>query len=730
MVGKGFADRVREAERDTETSTRANPVAGMVPRWPYRWWLPPVALAGWLWLATLVGHVWWGQAVTLTAGLCAALAAVVGWVRLPSLAGRGTSVAGLVLVTVWVGAAVAAGPWALPVLTAWAVGVIAATVVWARLSWVRHRVRDDVEARDWPTLAAALGIDDAALMSITRTRVGRKLTVSLAPGQTWRAIQLETAETVLGVAPGAVTVERDHTSARRVVIHVQDRDPWADGGTIDHPILAELDHLETTTTQADPANTATDGAGGEVRGSVWWPGSGTVRRPIPIGTRPDGGGASLPLWRSGTGALHWLVGGQTGSGKSIFYRDLLTGLARCNDVVVAGIDIGKRGKAFGPWTPVMHRVARDLDEAVAVLELANHIISASADASAAEADSGEGTDNVEPSPARPHLVVVVDEGRSLFDVTNADMTSREGELRYRAVELAEKIGESGRSEAVSLVVATQFPDRDSLGGGQRLRSHFGVRVCLRTAQQDDIRWVLDGAKADDLDPSMFRYPGLLYAQDGPDTVPVPIRSYSLLDPGDCRRIAAVLAPGMTTLPAWLHPHPTHTRGDTPMPPTDPTTTDTGMTGGTVASPDFGGGPILTDVTSSTTSTGSDRSGIGVTLTQIQADAAAADAEPESGVPPIPLDELALAHTPGPAEAEPGDDHATTALLDALHAAGSDGITRADLVTRAGVDTLTAIRLLGGLERGGHVTGSAGTGDDVRWHITDAATSADKEAGNA
>lgn len=690
-----------------QTATRPHPepadgrdhgrsALGVVARpggWPYRWCLPPLAVAASGWALAAAGTLRLGLGVPLAVfAVTAGVAGLWGWRGLTRRSDRIWLAMAAVSLAGWLPAAVLAGPWQGEVMFVFVVGTVTLSVpLWVH-PWTRRRVRTAENLRDWPQMAATLGVPGAILHGIEHTRMGRRFLIELVGGQTWRALRAETAESVLDVAPGAVSVERDLRSARRVVMHVQDADPWADGA-VPHPVLAAIDAAEAM--GADPtgkqARRLTRDKRLAAAVATWRAGTGTVHEPIQIGVRPDAEPAALPVWMRTIGALHWVIAGMTGAGKTVFLRDLIAGLARCRDVEIWGIDTRKGGKAFTPWAPVMARIARTLPEAVVMLRGARDLVTASAADAARAAEVGEGSDNVEPSPTQPLVVIVVDEAADLLDVTVANPRTDDGRARLEAVELAEGIMAGARSEAVSIVLATQRPDNASLGGSSKLRSHCTVGVCLRMRQAHDIKFALQGPAVDELDVSLFRHPGLLYAQVGPDTVPVPIRDYALLTPADARRVADYLAPGMTR-----HRRPT---GNDPAIPTTPL--EPAMPNHDAPRPQVD--PDL--------------------LSRIHAYAEVAEADPPSDAPKIPLDQLAALHEAAEVT-EPGDEDAIGRILTALANAGTTGMRRADLDAAVDLSSATVQRLLAALERAGRVVGGQGTGRDVTWRVTATAESTD------
>jgi len=105
----------------------------------------------------------------------------------------------------------------------------------------------------------------------------------------------------------------------------------------------------------------------------------------------------------------------------------------------------------------------------------------------------------------------------------------------------DSIARLGRKTAVTLLVATQRPTQEALGGGA-LRAQLTVRVCLRVTEPADGELILGRGKAKQgYRPDLLDAPGKLLTWDPPDhTRPVPAKAYTL-DRARIRQLAA--APG-------------------------------------------------------------------------------------------------------------------------------------------------------------------------------------------
>jgi DNA segregation ATPase FtsK/SpoIIIE-like protein len=137
-----------------------------------------------------------------------------------------------------------------------------------------------------------------------------------------------------------------------------------------------------------------------------------------------------------------------------------------------------------------------------------------------------GRDAWQPTPDAPAVVLPVDELAELIE-----------QLPDAATHL-DSIARLGRKTAVTLLVATQRPTQDALGGGA-LRAQLTVRVCLRVTEPADGELILGRGKAKQgYRPDLLDAPGKLLAWDPPDhTRPVPAKAYAL-DRNRIRRIVA------------------------------------------------------------------------------------------------------------------------------------------------------------------------------------------------
>ena len=374
----------------------------------------------------------------------------------------------------WLAAATRLGPLHRPLLILLLVGMLAAGVPW----WAHRRRRAKVRVvramTTWAEDAAAADLDGAHLQAVDVTPDGQQWTARLLlpKGKTLAdaLARVPKLESALGLRPRAIRVEEDPTLARRVILRVVTRDPHV------RPLpMPEL------------------------------VGRPTITRPVLVAVYETGEPLRVDLLRK-----HALFGGATGSGKSTLLNAFLATLAPAPDVLLWGIDFAG-GTALIPWASCFGRIATTPTQARALLEDACVVIDARN-----RWLVHHGRDAWQPTPETPALVVPVDELAELVE-----------QLPDAAMFL-DSIARLGRKTAVTLLVATQRPTQDALGGGA-LRAQLIVRVCLRVTEPADGELILGRGKAKQgYRPDLLDAPGKLLAWDPPDhTRPVPAKAYTL-----------------------------------------------------------------------------------------------------------------------------------------------------------------------------------------------------------
>lgn len=191
---------------------------------------------------------------------------------------------------------------------------------------------------------------------------------------------------------------------------------------------------------------------------------------------------------------HMLVGGTTGSGKTVFLYSLLSCILetqRLDDVQLAIIDPKLTNFMFFRDLPnlVTGDIITEADEAYDLFDqLVNEEISRRKEILAESAsvdivDHNSRADN----PLSP-MVVVVDEYADLLDAAEDDADQMETNVR--------RIAQIARSVGIHLVIATQRPSANIINTD--LRSNLDMRAAFRVPSDSDSRVILDENGAEGL----------------------------------------------------------------------------------------------------------------------------------------------------------------------------------------------------------------------------------------
>jgi S-DNA-T family DNA segregation ATPase FtsK/SpoIIIE len=456
--------------------TPDEPLRSPVPRlaWRYRSELAPLYAALLLLVVGLVAHTWlpgWWPIITATGLAAAAIVGLLGYrLGLDRQAERAYAVTTTAAATAWLAAAAWFGPVRRPLLLTWLAGTLAGGVPWWWHRRRRAKVRVLRAVERWGDDAAAANLDGARLQRVEVDPTGRQWSarVLLPKGQTLKDVldRVPKLESALGLRPRAIRVEEDPTLARRVILRVVERDPHT--GTLPMPELV---------------------------------GPLSITRPVLVAEYETGEPLRLDLLRK-----HALIGAASGAGKTTLVNAILRTLGPAPDVLVWAVDFAG-GAGLAPWKPCLGRLATTPTEAHALLADACAAIDAR-ERWLADHDH----EHWDPTPQAPAIVLPVDELAELV------------EQLPDAAGLLDTIARKGRKTAVTLLVATQRPTQEALGGGA-LRAQLTVRVCLRVTEPADGELILGRGKARlGYRPDLLDAPGKLLVWDPPDhTRPIPAK---------------------------------------------------------------------------------------------------------------------------------------------------------------------------------------------------------------
>ncbi|MGW4421924.1 plasmid transfer protein TraB [Streptosporangium sp. NPDC004631] len=384
-------------------------------------YLPPWLLCAGTGVLSLPAHHLWADSAAASAGLTlasAALTATTWWAGKATTAQRRLhSTVTVGLATSWLTAAALAGPTTGPLQGLYLIGGSALAASWN----IRHLLRTNTDPQNDGQGSGGLleKVGLAKTMVVGSTVAPNKATfqLQLPPGELTADDVSKAAPrlaSALDVSPTAVRVHPDPDSHARAQITIVPRDL-----------------LKTTTP---------------------WPGpsapGGSIAEPVVVGVYEDGTPAVLYFPgdpKQARNAMHLLIMGMTGSGKSEGGLTALAEIASRRDVVVWASDPAKADQTLGPLLPALDWAALDMPSTTAMIEAITAAIPARTkwlakygykqwEAACAETQA-------DGSPGMPYLVCWFEEAAKTIRETDEDVFTG--------------IGQEARSAGISLVVSLQ-----------------------------------------------------------------------------------------------------------------------------------------------------------------------------------------------------------------------------------------------------------------------------------
>jgi DNA segregation ATPase FtsK/SpoIIIE, S-DNA-T family len=207
------------------------------------------------------------------------------------------------------------------------------------------------------------------------------------------------------------------------------------------------------------------------------PGASALR--VTVGRREDGSPWVLDL----SVQHHTLIAGVTRSGKSNLLNAAVVGWARVPNLALVGIDL-KRGIELGDYRPRLSALARDLDQAVAVLrglvaEMLNRYD---------RLDTAAGAKSIWDLPGDgrpPAVVVIIDEAAELF--LSADRADKQA--CEQAAGLVNKLVRLGAAAGLHVVMCGQRIGSDLGATVTGTRSQLTGRICHRVPDPETAKMV-------------------------------------------------------------------------------------------------------------------------------------------------------------------------------------------------------------------------------------------------
>lgn len=232
----------------------------------------------------------------------------------------------------------------------------------------------------------------------------------------------------------------------------------------------------------------------------------SIKVPLPFGHAADGGTVDMEFID-----LHWIIGGTTGSGKSMLLHQVCAKAVASNDALLVILDAAKGGRDYKVWRPHSWLWADDLDACRRALAFLEQFVD-----QRYREDDGEGS--WKPTPDAPQIVVLADEGSNLND---------DAKCKQSLKHLVRK----ARGAGVSFVFGIQRPHNEVFD--TNILTNINGRVMLRVDTQQAVTMMLPGYK---VDPQFLNLGGYFLARWPGSGEPVYGRTW-FMRPGVVRSFA-------------------------------------------------------------------------------------------------------------------------------------------------------------------------------------------------
>lgn len=211
--------------------------------------------------------------------------------------------------------------------------------------------------------------------------------------------------------------------------------------------------------------------------------------PLLLGEDEEG----KPVWFDLSKNPHILIGGSTGSGKSVLLHNIIANCFQHRKAKFRKVDLYLADPKRVEFIDYANsdgviNISHDYDSVLTALQSINDQMEARY-----EIMSRMGIKSIESRPDLfPQIVIVVDEVGDLILQDNSQPKERKGQLQKLVVSLTQK----SRAAGIYIIMATQRPERTVITG--RIKTNFQTRIACRVTSRTDSMVILDQKGAENL----------------------------------------------------------------------------------------------------------------------------------------------------------------------------------------------------------------------------------------